>query len=46
MADHWLTVLPITERESGKFLDTITSDEVMDLVLLMDEVQDEVCGKD
>ena len=42
MADHSLTVIPVMERESGKFLGTVTSDEVMDLVLLMDEVQGEV----
>lgn len=42
MADHSLTVIPVMERESGKFLGTVTSDEVLDLVLLMDEVQDEV----
>ena len=42
MADY----SPIMERESGKFLGTVTSDEVMDLVLLMDEVQDEVRRRD
>ena len=42
MADHSLTVIPVMERESGRFLGTVTSDEVMDLVLLMDEVQGEV----
>ena len=42
MADHSLTVIPIMERESGRFLGTVTSDEVMDLVLLMEEVQDEM----
>ena len=42
MADHSLTVIPVMERESGKFLGTVTSDEVMDLVLLMDEVRGEV----
>ena len=46
MADHSLTVIPIMERESGKFLGTVTSDEVLDLVLLMDEVQDEVQRRD
>ena len=46
MADHSLTVIPIMERESGKFLGTVTSDEVLDLVLLMDEVQDEVRRRD
>lgn len=42
MAEHSLTVIPITERESDKFVGTVTSDEVLDFALLMDEVQDEV----
>lgn len=46
MAAHSLTVMPIMERESGKFLGTVTSDEVLDLALLIDEVQDEVRRRD
>ena len=46
MADHSLTVIPIMERESGKFLGTVTSDEVLNLALLIDEVQDEVRKRD
>ena len=46
MADHSLTVIPIMEQESGRFLGTVTSDEVLDLALLIDEVQDEVRRRD
>ena len=42
MADHALTVIPVMERESGRFVGTVTSDEVLDLVRLMDEVQGEL----
>ena len=46
MADNSLTVIPVIERESNEFLGTITSDEVLDLVLLRDEVRDEVRRRD
>ena len=29
MVDHSLTVIPVMERESGKFLGTVISDEVL-----------------
>ena len=42
MAAHSLTVIPIMERDSGKFLGTITSHDVLDLMVLMNEIEDEV----
>ena len=42
MATHSLTIIPIMERESGKFLGTITSHDVLDLMVLMNEIEDEV----
>ena len=42
MAAHSLTVIPIMERDSGKFLGTVTSHDVLDLMVLMDEIEDEV----
>ena len=34
--------IPVLERDSGKFLGTVTNHDVLDLVVLMDEIQDEV----
>ena len=42
MAAHSLTVIPIMERDSGKFLGTVTSHDVLDLMVLMNEIEDEV----
>ena len=42
MAAHSLTVIPVLERDSGQFLGTVASPDVLDMVALMKEVQDEV----
>ncbi len=42
MADNSLTIIPVMERESDKFLGTVTSHDVLDLMVLMDQIQDEV----
>ena len=46
MAAHSLTVIPIMERDSGKFLGTVTSHDVLDLMVLMNEIEDEVQRQD
>ena len=42
MAGHWVTVVPVMDRNSGEFLGTVTSHDLLDLVALMDEIEDEV----
>ena len=42
MATHSLTIIPIMDRDSGKFLGTVTSHDVLDLMVLMNEIEDEV----
>ena len=42
MAGHWVTVVPVVDRDSGEFLGTVTSHDLLDLVALMDEIEDEV----
>ena len=42
MAGHWVTVVPVVDRDSGEFLGTVTSHDLLDLVALMDEIADEV----
>ena len=42
MAGHWVTVVPVLDRDSGALLGTVTSHDLLDLVALMDEIEDEV----
>ena len=41
MANHSLTIIPIMERDSNKFLGSIASHDVLDLMVLMNEIEDE-----
>jgi CBS domain-containing protein len=41
MAASSIAVIPVTDRESGKFLGTVASHDILDLVLLMDEINKE-----
>ena len=40
--EDWVTVVPVLDRDSGEFLGTVTSHDLLDLVALMDEIEDEV----
>ena len=42
MSRHSLSVIPVLDKDSEEFLGTITSHDVVDLVLLMDEIADEL----
>ena len=42
MASHLLTVIPVHDRDSGEFLGSVTSHDVLDLVVLMAEVEGEL----
>ncbi len=42
MSRHSLSVIPVRDEESDRFLGTITSHDVVDLVILMDEIADEL----
>ena len=42
MANHSLTIIPVVERGSNKFLGSVTSHDVLDLMMLMNEIEDEV----
>ncbi len=42
MTDHSLSVIPVLDRDSDEFLGTVTSQDVLDLVLLMDEIAEEL----
>ena len=42
MADNSLTIIPVMEGESDKFPGTVTSHDVLDLMVLMDQIQDEM----
>ena len=42
MSRHSLSVIPVQDEESDRFLGTITSHDVVDLVILMDEIADEL----
>lgn len=33
MAERWLTVMPVMDRGSGKFMGAITSQEILDLIV-------------
>ena len=41
MADHSLAVIPIMERDTGRFLGSVASHDVLDLVVLMREIEGE-----
>ena len=41
MNEHSLAVMPIKDRESGEFVGTVESQNVLDLVVLMDEIKKE-----
>ena len=41
MASHSLTVIPVHDRESDEFIGTVTSHDILDLVLLMAEIDEE-----
>ena len=42
MASHSLTVIHVQDRESGEFLGSVTSHDVLDLVALISEVEQEI----
>ena len=42
MANHSLSVIPVTDRDSGKFLGSITSENILQLAVLMDEIAEEL----
>ncbi len=42
MASHSLTIIPVYDRDSDEFLGTVTSHEILDLVLLMAEIDEEL----
>ena len=42
MASHSLTVIPVYDPDSGEFLGSVTSHDVLDLVVLMEEVEEEL----
>ena len=42
MADNSLSVIPIVERDTGQFLGSVASHDVLDLVVLMHEIEGEV----
>jgi len=41
MADHSLGVIPIMERDTGRFLGSVASHDVLDLVVLRHEIEGE-----
>jgi CBS domain-containing protein len=41
MTSNSMTVIPVKDRDSGRFLGTLASHEVLDLVALMDEIKEE-----
>lgn len=42
MTDHSLSVIPVLDGDSDEFLGTVTSQDVLDLILLMEEIADEL----
>ena len=45
MSSHSLTVVPVHDRDSGEFLGSVTSHDVLDLVVLMAEVEEEMAQR-
>ena len=41
MTDHSLSVIPVVERDTGRFLGSVASHDVLDLVVLMHEIEGE-----
>ena len=42
MTDHSLTGIPVMERGTDRFLGSVTSQDVLDLVVLMHQIDGEV----
>ena len=42
MTDHALSVIPVTDRDTGEFLGSVTSENVLELIVLMDEIAEEL----
>ena len=42
MTNHSLSVIPVTDRKSGNFLGSITSENILQLAVLMDEIAEEL----
>ncbi len=42
MADHSLDVIPVMDQESGEFLGTVTSGNILELITFMDEIATEL----
>ena len=42
MTKHSLSVIPVIDRDSGKFLGSITSENILQLAVLMDEIAEEL----
>ncbi len=41
MAENSLTIIPVTDRNTGQFLGMVSSNEILELVALMDEIREE-----
>ena len=41
MTDHSVSVIPIVERDTGRFLGSVASYDIVDLVVLMHEIESE-----
>ena len=46
MTDHSLSVIPVTDKDSGEFLGSVTSENVLELIVLMDEIAEELEQRD
>ena len=42
LTDHSLSVIPITDGDTGVFLGSVTSENVLELTILMDEIAEEL----
>lgn len=42
MSDYSVCVIPVYDREGGQFVGSITSHDVLDMMLLLDEIADEI----
>ena len=41
MTDHSVSVIPIVELDTGRFLGSVASHDIVDLVVLMHEIESE-----
>ena len=41
MAANSLTIIPVMDRSNGEFLGMVSSNEILELVALMDEIREE-----